>query len=82
MFFKNEETFKRVRDSGAITPKRIAELYGMNEEDVMAFTFFDPAGALKITLKRWVSAAAPGDTDVFGAQQHVPLMLLTVELKE
>jgi hypothetical protein len=44
--------------------------------DVLEVTFFEPAWALKISLKRWVSSAAPGDTDVFGAQQHVPLMNL------
>jgi len=78
VFFKNEEAFRKVRDSGAVTVARIAELYRIEAADVLAVTFFEPAAALKISLKRWVSSAAPGDTDVFGAQQHVPLMNLRV----
>ncbi len=80
VFFKDEATFKIVRDSGAITRHRIAEIYRIREDDIHEITFFEPAVALKITLKRWISSASPGDTDVFGAQQHVPLMNLQVKI--
>jgi hypothetical protein len=76
VFFKDGQTFRKVKDSGAITANRVADLYHVDEVDVLEVTFFEPAWALKISLKRWVSSAAPGDTDVFGAQQHVPLMNL------
>jgi len=82
VFFKNEETFRVIRDSGAITRHGIAEAYRIKEDDVHEITFFEPAAVLKITLKRWVSSAAPGDTDVFGAQQHVPLMNLSLHVDE
>jgi len=81
VFFRDEEIFKKVRDSGEITSQRIAELYGVEEKDVLAITFFKPASVLKIVLKRRVSSAAPGDTDVFGAQQHVPLMSFPIYLR-
>jgi hypothetical protein len=77
VFFKDEETFRIVRDSGVITMHGIAEIYRIKENDIHEITFFEPAAALKVTLKRWVSSSAPGDTDVFGAQQHVPLMNLS-----
>ncbi|MBW2219771.1 MAG: DUF4387 domain-containing protein [Deltaproteobacteria bacterium] len=80
VFFKNKKFFNMVRDAGSITIHRIAEIYGVEEVDVQEVTFFEPAAALKISITRWVSSAAPGDTDVFGAQQHVPLMLLEVNL--
>ena len=80
VFFKDEETFRAVRDSKAITRHGIAEAYRIEEDDIHELTFFEPASALKITLKRWVSSAAPGDTDVFGAQQHVPLMNLPLQV--
>ena len=73
VFFADQATFREVRDSGTITPGRISALYRIPESDICEITFFEPAAALKITLKRPVSSAAPGDTDVFGAQQHVPL---------
>jgi hypothetical protein len=40
---------------------------------------FDPAYAVKITIRRPLGSGAVGDTDVYGAQQHVPLMEMPVE---
>jgi len=80
VFFNDEETFQKIRDAGVITPELIARTYQIAETDIHELTFFEPASALKITLKRWVSSAAPGDTDVFGAQQHVPLMNMSFQL--
>ena len=47
---------------------------------MLEVAFFQPALALKISFRRWVASAAPGDTDVFGAQQHVPLLNLKLQL--
>ncbi|UCH87457.1 MAG: DUF4387 domain-containing protein [Dehalococcoidia bacterium] len=80
VFFKESETFRKVRDAGVITRASLAKLYRVSEDDILEVTFFEPAEALKISIKRWVSSAAPGDTDVFGAQQHVPLMSLSFKL--
>ena len=80
VFFNDAETFERVRDSGTITHPVIADAYRVPEGDIQEITFFEPAAALKITLKRAISSAAPGDTDVFGAQQHVPLMNVSLRL--
>ena len=82
VFFKDREVFQKVRDAGVITKASLAELYRVSEDDILEVTFFEPAEALKISIKRWVSSAAPGDTDVFGAQQHVPLMSLSFELQK
>ncbi|MGB6837994.1 MAG: DUF4387 domain-containing protein [Dehalococcoidia bacterium] len=82
VFFRSREIFQKVRDAGVITRARLSELYGVRENDILEITFFEPADALKISIKRWVSSAAPGDTDVFGAQQHVPLMSLGFELEK
>jgi hypothetical protein len=82
VFFRDKEAFQKVRDAGVITKARVAELYRVREDEILEVTFFEPAEALKISIKRWVSSAAPGDTDVFGAQQHVPLMSLSFELEK
>jgi hypothetical protein len=73
VFFTDLAAFRKVRDAGTITPERISAQYRIPQSDICEITFFEPAAALKITLKRPVSSAAPGDTDVFGAQQHMPL---------
>ena len=82
VFFKDKGVFQKVRDAGVITKARVAELYRVRKDDILEVTFFEPAEALKISMKRWVSSAAPGDTDVFGAQQHVPLMSLKLNLEK
>lgn len=63
--------FKRLR---ALTPQVIAGLYGVAEADVLKIVEFDPAHAVKVTVRRPLGSGAVGDTDVYGAQQHVPLM--------
>jgi hypothetical protein len=80
VFFKDKETFHKVENANILTKECIADLYNIKESEVLEVTFFQPAAALKISLKRQISSAAPGDTDVFGAQQHVPLMNLTLNL--
>jgi hypothetical protein len=70
----------RRRDAGVITKASLAELYRVSENDILEVTFSESADSLKISVKRWVSSEAPGDTDVFGAQQHVPLMSLSFKL--
>jgi hypothetical protein len=43
-------------------------------EDVLKIIEFDPAHAVKITMRRAWGSGAVGEGDVYGAQQHVPLM--------
>ena len=73
MMFEDEATYRRVRDSGAITPQRIASLYGVSDNEVAVIPY-DVAYAIKITIPRLVPSGDPGDTDVYGAQQHAPLL--------
>jgi uncharacterized protein DUF4387 len=76
ILFKDPETYRRVKASGAITPRTVADLYRLPLERVTDFVWFDPGRALKATLVRPVSSGAVGDTDVYGAQQHAPLLAL------
>jgi hypothetical protein len=43
---------------------------------------FEPAFAVKITLRRPWPSGAVGETDVYGAQQHVPLAGHAIEWPE
>ena len=74
ILFRDAETYERVKGSGAITPELVAGAYRLPADRVTDFVWFDPGRALKITLVRPVSSGAPGDTDVYGAQQHAPLL--------
>ena len=71
--FSDREPFERVKATGVICPRLFVELYGVKEEDIL-FTIYDAGLAFKATLPRLVSAGDLGDTDVYGAQQHAPLL--------
>lgn len=79
IMFDSEETFEKVRRTGVITRERIASLYCVSPDDVL-FTEYPPALAFKATLPRRVVSGAIGDTDVYGAQQHAPLLDLELPL--
>jgi len=76
--FDDPVTYRKVKDSGLIDAALFARLYAV-PEDAVLFTAYDAGLAFKATLPRLVSAGDIGDTDVYGAQQHAPL--LEVELR-
>ena len=80
ILFPDRATFERVRDSGALTRAAIAEAYALDPADVLSVHFFEPALAFKATLVRPVCSGSVGDTDVYGAQQHIPLLDLPLRI--
>ncbi|MGK0171763.1 MAG: hypothetical protein ACI9W2_003494, partial [Gammaproteobacteria bacterium] len=66
-------TYERVRDSGVICPALIANLYSVSHNEVSIIPY-DVARAIKITVPRLVPSGSFGDTDIYGAQQHGPLL--------
>jgi len=79
VMFKDKAAFDRARAAGVFTPALVARLYGVTETDVLGVTWFEPATAVKMTLRRRVASGSPGDTDIYGAQQHAPLLSLAWE---
>jgi hypothetical protein len=79
IMFDNAELFERVRATGVINAGLIASLYGVEPSDVL-FTEYVPAFAWKATLPRRIASGAVGDTDVYGAQQHAPLLDIEVPI--
>jgi len=73
IMFGDRATFDKVRATGVISAALIAKLYGV-EESAVNFTEFPPAFAWKATIERRIPSGAVGDTDVYGAQQHAPLL--------
>lgn len=79
IMFEDLATFDQVRKSQAITPAVIAALYGVEPQDVL-FTEYPPALAYKATIARRIPSGAIGDTDIYGAQQHAPLLEIEVNI--
>ena len=75
IIFRQKEDYEAFKASQLIDAKLIAKLYRITREEVLDVIYFDPALAIKICLQRSVSSGAPGDRDVYGAQQHAPLLL-------
>lgn len=75
VLFADEDAF--VRGRAGLTVEAVAGRYGRSVADVSVFPV-SAAKAVKIVLPREVPAGAPGDRDVYGAQQHVPLLRLLV----
>lgn len=71
--FDDAAIFERVRASRVLGPDLFARLYKLRPEDVL-FTEYPAGFAFKATLPRRISAGDIGDTDVYGAQQHAPLL--------
>lgn len=77
--FADRAMFERVRATGVLCPALFAKLYGVREEEVL-FTPYPAGNAFKATLPRLVPSGDVGDTDVYGAQQHAPLLEVEVPL--
>lgn len=71
--FDDPETFNKVKATGVLCAALFAKLYGVKESQVL-FTVYEPGYAFKATLPRLRSAGDIGDTDVYGAQQHAPVL--------
>ena len=77
IFFRDRETFRKVMKSREINPKKIAELYHIPEEQVLSFIPVEDVFAIKATIQRQSSCGSFGDTDIYGAQQHAPLLAIS-----
>ena len=82
ILFKDEKTYLLVKNSGVLDRELVSRLYRVPLEDVHPVVFFDPALGVKVTLKRPVASGAIGDTDLYGAQQHAPLMDVKIPIRE
>lgn len=80
VLFDKESTYYKIKESNQITKELIANLYEIEEDMISQIVFFDAALGFKITFARYVSSGTMLDRDVYGAQQHAPLMELLVEI--
>lgn len=78
VLFEREDLYAAVSNSKAITAESVARAYGVGREKVSSFFEIPVARAFKITFFRPNVQCAVGESDVFGAQQHVPLMNMLI----
>ena len=63
------------------TPYNVAVLFGVDRAQVSSIHVLPEGLAIKLTLLRPRPQCSAGETDVYGCQQHVPLMTLPVPLE-
>jgi len=74
IMFKERAVFEDFAAKNVMTKAVFAKLYGMAESDVLSVIAFPPSKAVKITIVRPMASGALGEKDVYGAQQHGPLL--------
>ena len=81
ILLKDDETFELLRKANVINPSSIAKLYRIPESDVIGIVYFPNARAIKATIVRPCASGALQERDVYGAQQHGPLVNFTFEIE-
>jgi hypothetical protein len=82
ILFVREKDYHFLKRLDFFTGELFAGLYGISPESILKVVYFDPALAVKCTLIRPLVSGAPGESDVYGAQQHAPLLSLKVPVED
>lgn len=80
IIFKDFDIYKKIVNADIINKKMFANLYHIKESDILGIINFDPAKAMKITITRPICSGDLGERDVYGAQQHYPLLTFEFNL--
>ena len=73
LFFRDRDGYQRAIQSPQLSVASVALMYGCPQALMSRYDMAD-LRAIKFTLPRAVCAGSPGDGDVYGAQQHGPLL--------
>ena len=79
VLFPDHESYLRVLESGALETGRVAALYGREAGEVQRYEL-PLANAVKFSMTRKAPSGDFLDEDLYGCQQHRPLILLDVNL--
>ena len=73
LFFRDEAGYRRAAASSRMTASSVAALYLLPADQVRRWLLPDIL-AIKYAMPRLLCAGDPGDGDLYGAQQHVPML--------
>ncbi len=80
VIFKDFEMYEKVKAAKVFNEDMFSKLYNIDKSEIICIINFDPAKAIKVTIKRPICSGDLGETDVYGAQQHRPLLGFEFEL--
>ena len=79
VLFPDHASYEQVLSSGALDTARVAALYGRGPEEIKRYDL-PLANAVKFSMARKAPSGDFLDEDLYGCQQHRPLILLDVDL--
>jgi hypothetical protein len=87
IYFPDEASYAAVRDSGSVTAEGVAAAYNVPVDVVWGIFFVDEINVAKVTLFKWnrggyQGCGDPSVTDMFGSQQHIPMLELDLAVEE
>lgn len=82
LMFNSAENYEYVSRNKLINEDLICRLYRIPREKIIGIVHFEPAHAIKVTIVRPICSGDLGETDVYGAQQHAPLLSITINFPD
>jgi hypothetical protein len=79
IIFPDANSYKAVLATGALDKEAIAHLYGVPKEKMQRYEL-PLANAVKFSYPRTVPSGDFLDDDLYGCQQHAPLVMLNIPL--
>ena len=76
--FADRVTYERVKAAKVVTPATVTALYRLKPGELLSLHEFDAGLAIKFTVRRRTTQGDLGDTDIYGCQQHAPLLDIAV----
>lgn len=80
IMFKDMAGFEMACQKNWINEETICALYHITPDQIINIIAFKPAKSIKVTIRRPLCSGDPGETDVYGAQQHAPLLDLAFDV--
>ena len=80
IIFNDYKMYEIIKNNDFINEDLICSLYNVNPDKIIKIVAFDPAKAIKATIIRPLCSGDLGETDVYGAQQHAPLLNIEFDL--
>ncbi|VVD60706.1 acyl-CoA synthetase [Pandoraea eparura] len=74
VMFDSDDDFQAVWAGGSFTRHNVAKLFDVDEASVTSIFAVPRGRAIKLTLRRPLAQGAFGESDMYGCQQHAPLL--------
>ena len=74
VLFPDIKIFNDVKNAGLFDRASVAKAYGISPNEIIGFEYYPFACAIKFSMRRALPSGNVGDSDVYGAQQHAPLL--------